>query len=105
VLLQGQAPPLYYTSQGQINALIPFQLGAEQQQLRVQRNGTASSGVDVLVANVQPGIFSLDSSGTGQAPFRSLTLRWWLVLRICPCRLNPSRLVVLSRSTPRDWDL
>lgn len=67
VTMQGQPLPLYYVSPGQVNALIP-QVGVNQgnQQLIVTQAGMQSAGVDLQVISPQPGIFSADSTGTGQ---------------------------------------
>jgi uncharacterized protein (TIGR03437 family) len=67
VLLQGQALPLYFVNSTQINALIPSGVNPnERQQLVVVRDGTQSASVDVRVANLQPGIFTVNQQGTGQ---------------------------------------
>jgi uncharacterized protein (TIGR03437 family) len=51
----------------QVNALIPSGQIAGTPQLVVTRtDGTQSAGIDVLVTNLEPGIFSVDSTGTGQ---------------------------------------
>ncbi len=68
VLLQGQPLPLYFVNSTQINALIPSGVNSnERQQLVVVRNGTQSPAVDVRVANLQPGIFTVNQQGSGQA--------------------------------------
>jgi uncharacterized protein (TIGR03437 family) len=66
VLMQNRPLPLSYVSPGQIDAFVPAGMNAGTQQLTVIRNGTRSSGVDVLVSQVGPGLFSLDGSGQGQ---------------------------------------
>jgi uncharacterized protein (TIGR03437 family) len=66
VLMQNRPLPLSYVSPGQIDAFVPAGMNAGTQQLTVIRNGTRSSGVDVLVTQVGPGLFSLDGSGKGQ---------------------------------------
>ncbi len=66
VLMQSRPLPLSYVSPGQIDAFVPAGMNAGTQQLTVIRNGTRSSGVDVLVTEVGPGLFSLDGSGQGQ---------------------------------------
>jgi len=68
VFLGGEALPLYYVSPTQINALIPAGLAANtQQQLLVVRDATQSVGIPVTVAEVQPGIYTANQQGTGQA--------------------------------------
>jgi uncharacterized protein (TIGR03437 family) len=67
VTMQGQSLPLYYVSPNQVNALIPQGVNQGNQQLTVTRDGNNKSvGINVQVINPQPGIFSVDSSGTGQ---------------------------------------
>ena len=66
VFMQNHPLPLSFVSPGQINALIPAGMNAGTQQLTVVRNGTRSTGVDVLVTQMGPGLFSLDGSGQGQ---------------------------------------
>jgi uncharacterized protein (TIGR03437 family) len=46
--------------------LIPGEQIAGTPQLVVIQNGTQSAGIDVLVTNLEPGIFSVDSTGSGQ---------------------------------------
>lgn len=67
VLLQGQPLPLLYTSDGQINAQVPYALTENAgQQLIVKRAGTSSLPRTLLVAQAQPGIFTINAAGTGQ---------------------------------------
>ena len=66
VLMQNRPLTLSYVSPGQIDAFVPAGMNAGTQQLTVIRDGTRSSGVDVLVSQVGPGLFSLDGSGQGQ---------------------------------------
>ena len=66
VFMQNHPLPLSFVSPGQINALIPAGMNAGTQQLTVVRNGTRSTGMDVLVSQMGPGLFSLDGSGQGQ---------------------------------------
>jgi uncharacterized protein (TIGR03437 family) len=71
VLIQNQPLPLYYVSPSQINALTPAALNTDRQQVVVIRNGVRSTGVDVLVMHRQPGLFSVDATGTGQGSILS----------------------------------
>jgi minor extracellular serine protease Vpr len=51
--------PLYYVSQNQVNAVVPFEVSVNTSlQLLVQRGSTYSTPVQVNVAQAQPGIFS-----------------------------------------------
>ncbi len=58
--------PLYYADSGQVNAQVPFELVAGNTlPLLVQASGTASPPELVTLASAQPGIFTVDSSGSG----------------------------------------
>ena len=59
--------PLLAVTEGQINAMLPFDIpvgGAEQ--MIVRRAGQSSAPAEVRVAGAQPGIFTTDRSGRGQ---------------------------------------
>jgi uncharacterized protein (TIGR03437 family) len=64
----GDVPlPLLYVNPTQVNALIPRDLDPNtQQQIVVQRGASISVPVQVTVADVQPGIYSINQQGTGQ---------------------------------------
>jgi uncharacterized protein (TIGR03437 family) len=50
--------PLFYASDGQINAVVPFGLNTNTpQQIYIQRDATVSSPVSVNIADAQPGAF------------------------------------------------
>jgi len=65
--------PLFFTSSGQINAQLPFELAAAtrvQAVVKVRREGTGPEVVTVpetiTVATARPGIFTLSQDGKGQ---------------------------------------
>jgi uncharacterized protein (TIGR03437 family) len=65
--VRGVSMPLFYASDGQVNGIIPLGLNPnERDQLVVVRDTTLSAPVDVLVADVDPGIFATNQQGTGQ---------------------------------------
>jgi uncharacterized protein (TIGR03437 family) len=67
VLLGGRNLPLLYTSDGQVNAQVPFDLTVDTQHQVVIRRDTALSVPEVLtVAPAQPAVFTADQSGRGQ---------------------------------------
>jgi len=67
VTLGGVNLPLLYSSAGQINAQIPYDISPNtQQQLVVQTGGALSVPVLYSVAAAQPGIFTQNLQGTGQ---------------------------------------
>jgi uncharacterized protein (TIGR03437 family) len=65
--LRGSPLPLFYVSDGQVNAIVPIGVAAnERDQLIVVRDTTQSVPVDLLVADVDPGVFATNQQGTGQ---------------------------------------
>jgi uncharacterized protein (TIGR03437 family) len=68
-VLLGDLPlPLYYVAAGQVNAVVPRALTPNSRhQLLVRRHGVPAVPIAVTVAEVQPGLFTLDQQGTGQA--------------------------------------
>jgi uncharacterized protein (TIGR03437 family) len=66
VLIGGKPSPLYFTSTGQINAIVPFTVPVNTtQQLLVSANGALSVPEPVVLATAQPAIFTRDNSGKG----------------------------------------
>ncbi|HEY1342852.1 MAG TPA: hypothetical protein VGF59_35360 [Bryobacteraceae bacterium] len=65
VLFDGMAAPLLYVSQGQINAVAPFEV-SESTDIEVVYLGLSSDPATVPVTAATPGIFSQDASGSGQ---------------------------------------
>jgi uncharacterized protein (TIGR03437 family) len=67
VTVDGRPAPLLYVSAGQIGAIVPYGISSPNPRLSVTVNGVTSPSAPLTLADAQPGIFSLDSSGTGQA--------------------------------------
>lgn len=68
VLFDGIAAPLLYASAQQILAVVPYLVSGEATtHIEVEFDGAKSPGIDVPVVASAPGIFTLDSSGQGQA--------------------------------------
>ncbi len=66
VLFDGIAAPLIYTSAGQTAAVVPYAVaGQTTTQMVVVYQGRRSAPVTVQVAPSAPGLFSVNSSGTG----------------------------------------
>src|ERR1035438_8250509 len=66
VLLGGRPMPLYFVSNQQIAAVVPYDIAPNSVQQVIVQNGTAVSQPEtVTVAAAQPGVFSQNSSGTG----------------------------------------
>jgi uncharacterized protein (TIGR03437 family) len=67
VVLGGKPAPLLYTSDGQINAQVPFDVPVNSQlQLLIQRGTALSVGDSLTVAPAQPAVFTQSEQGTGQ---------------------------------------
>jgi len=67
VAIAGRALPLLYSSDGQVNALIPYDLPFNaRHQLIIRRGNSLSTPETVTVAPALPAIFTLDGSGAGQ---------------------------------------
>ncbi len=65
--LRGLPLPLFYVSDGQVNAIMPTGFNAnERDQLVVVRDTTMSVPVDLLAADVDPGAFATNQQGSGQ---------------------------------------
>jgi uncharacterized protein (TIGR03437 family) len=68
VLFDGVAAPLVNASATQLTAIVPYEVdGKNSTQMKVSFNGQTSSPTTLTVAPSFPGLFSADSSGTGQA--------------------------------------
>jgi uncharacterized protein (TIGR03437 family) len=67
VLLGDQPLPILYTSAGQLNVQVPYGVPVNTQyQLTVQHGNTLSVPQSLVVAQAQPGIFTVNQQGTGQ---------------------------------------
>lgn len=67
VTLGGASVPLFYTDTGQVNAQVPTELApGKKASLLVTIRGVAAPPNVVTLAAIQPGIFTLDSSGRGR---------------------------------------
>ena len=68
VFIGGSPMPMLFASSGQVNSIVPFDLtSGRRHSLLVQRGGTLSAPLQVLIAEAQPALFSKNSSGSGQA--------------------------------------
>ena len=59
--------PLLYASATQINAIVPWDVGGQSAVTMVIASAAGSTSLNVAVANAAPGVFTLNSTGTGQA--------------------------------------
>lgn len=68
VLIAGRSMPLRYTSDGQIDAVVPFDVPVNVTQQMIVRRAASYSGPEpVIIASAQPAIFTKDGSGKGAA--------------------------------------
>lgn len=68
VTFNGIGAPLLYVSAGVISAIVPFEVaGSSQASVQVSYNGENSGTQTYKVAAVAPGIFTANSSGSGEA--------------------------------------
>ena len=68
LLFDGLPAPLLYARVGQVSAVVPFSVsGKASTQVQYEYQGIVSNVVALNVAPAAPGIFTLDSSGTGPA--------------------------------------
>src|ERR1019366_4392092 len=66
VLLGGRPMPLYFVSNQQIDAVVPYDVAPNSLQQVILQTGTAYAQPEtVAVSAAQPGVFSQDQSGTG----------------------------------------
>jgi uncharacterized protein (TIGR03437 family) len=66
VLFDGMPAPLIYSKSGQVSAIVPYSVaGQSSTQMTIVYQGRASAPVTVPVTASAPGLFSADSSGTG----------------------------------------
>jgi uncharacterized protein (TIGR03437 family) len=69
VTIDGTPAPLLYTSATQVSCIVPFSLAAKSGntvQLVLTYNSIASANFPVGVVDADPGVFTVDASGTGQ---------------------------------------
>ncbi len=68
VLFGSFVSPITYTSAGQINAIVPYEIaGQSTVVMRVQYQGAMSAGTTLQVASAAPGAFTFSGTGSGQA--------------------------------------
>jgi uncharacterized protein (TIGR03437 family) len=67
VMMGNEPLPLLYTSSGQMNVQVPFDIPVNTQfQITVQKDNVLSVPEPLVVATAQPGIFTSNQQGTGQ---------------------------------------
>ena len=68
VVIGGEQVPLLFTSSGQINAVVPYDLPVNStQQLVVQMGSAISIPQPIVIAPAQPAVFTTNAAGTGPA--------------------------------------
>jgi uncharacterized protein (TIGR03437 family) len=66
VLIDGRPAPLRYVSKTQINLQVPFDVASNEYRMTVRVGDSVSTPSAVVVGAVSPGLFTLNSAGTGQ---------------------------------------
>ena len=69
ILIDGTAAPILYTSATQVSCIVPFSLAAKSGnsvQMSLGYGGVPSSAFTLNVVDADPGLFTVDASGTGQ---------------------------------------
>jgi uncharacterized protein (TIGR03437 family) len=68
VLFDGVPAPMVYASQRQVNAIVPYEMyGRTSAEVTVEWNGFPSEKYFTWIAEANPGFFTMDASGKGQA--------------------------------------
>lgn len=67
VKFNGTPAPILYTWAGQIGAIVPYEVTGSTAQVTVAYQGQTSGPLTVAVAGSAPGLFTLNSTGWGQA--------------------------------------
>jgi len=68
VLFDDNPAPLLYASSGQLNAVVPFAVaGRDHTEVVITNSGQASLALDLAVTESAPALFTMDSTGQGQA--------------------------------------
>ena len=67
VQFDGMAVPMLYTSASQVAAIVPYEVTGDSVRVTVTYQGQTSSPVTVRLAGSAPGLFTIGSTGQGQA--------------------------------------
>jgi uncharacterized protein (TIGR03437 family) len=67
ILFNGSPGPMIYAWKTQAAAVVPYEVGGPAVQVLVEAGGQITSPLSVSVAPSSPGLFTVDSSGKGQA--------------------------------------
>jgi len=79
--IAGRALPLHFSSDGQVNAILPYGIAENTtHQLIVRRATTLSTPEPVVIATSGPALFSVDGSGSGQGHIYGVTEHGTLAL-------------------------
>jgi uncharacterized protein (TIGR03437 family) len=69
VTMNGVAVPLFYVTVGQVNAQVPYNLGAGTVSIQVTRGSQTTLTQTAQVAAASPGVFAINASGSGAGVF------------------------------------
>ncbi len=73
VLFDGLAAPMVYATSGQFSAIVPYEVaGKASTQMQIEFQGMLSNSITLPVVPSQPGLFSVDSTGSGPGVIQDL---------------------------------
>jgi trimeric autotransporter adhesin len=75
ILIGGAAAPILYTSATQVSCIVPFVLAnrsGTSVSMTISYGGLTSTGFTLNVVDADPGLFTVDASGTGQGAILNL---------------------------------
>jgi uncharacterized protein (TIGR03437 family) len=67
VTVNGIPAPIIYSAASQVAAIVPYEVSGSSAQIAATYKGQASAVFSVPIVAAQPGLFTLNSSGSGQA--------------------------------------
>ncbi|MBY0507078.1 MAG: putative Ig domain-containing protein [Bryobacteraceae bacterium] len=67
VTVNGTPAPILYTSANQVSAIVPYGISGATADVALSYAGVASQPVTLTLAATNPGVFTVDASGRGQA--------------------------------------
>ncbi len=69
VTMNGTPVPLYYVSNGQVNAQVPYGTATGVVSIQAQRGGQTTAIQSAQVVSASPGVFAVNASGSGPGAF------------------------------------
>jgi uncharacterized protein (TIGR03437 family) len=96
VAIGGKVAPLHFASDGQVNAILPYAVADNTtHQMIVRRGNLPSLPESVVIASVQPAVFTVDGTGKGQGHIYATTSEGFLVLADNARPMKPGEVLVI----------